>query len=165
MPATLRRSGIEPALLRRLLGLAAAVFPVASAATAAPGALSGSVAPHLQRATVTAAVAAGAGWIARDINANGAIVDAVSHEPSAGDTADAILPSSPQVRAPIKSRPRRSGSSTISARTSPLKAAPQIPAHSGSSSLPRLQLAQTRCISVAKPARTTWLQGSARWNT
>ncbi|MGO8724895.1 MAG: hypothetical protein ACLQRM_19515 [Acidimicrobiales bacterium] len=75
-------------LVAALLGLGAATVPVASAATTQP--------PHAplgfqaHAATVTAA-ASGAGWIARDLSASGALVDAVSHKPSVGDTADAIL--------------------------------------------------------------------------
>jgi hypothetical protein len=45
----------------------------------------------LHAAGATAAAAAGAGWIARDLSSNGALVDAISKRPSAGDTADAIL--------------------------------------------------------------------------
>jgi len=41
-------------------------------------------------ATVTPAEA-GAGWIARDVSRTGAVIDAYSSKPSAGDTADAIL--------------------------------------------------------------------------
>jgi len=37
------------------------------------------------------AAAAGAGWIARDMSPTGAIVDAESHQASAGDTANAVL--------------------------------------------------------------------------
>ncbi len=72
-----------------LLGLGTAAVPVASAATTQAG----SHGPRVLQAygaTMTAA-AAGAGWIARDLSASGALIDAVSHRPSAGDTADAIL--------------------------------------------------------------------------
>ena len=76
-------------LVAALLGLGAAAVPVASAAATQPGARA-LLALQAHAATVTAA-AAGAGWIARDLSANGALVDATSHKPNAGDTADAIL--------------------------------------------------------------------------
>ena len=89
MPASVHRAA-RACLAALLLGLGAVAIPVASAANAEPGA-SGSPVPHGKATMVTAAAAAGAGWIARDLSKSGAIVDAVSHKPSAGDTADAIL--------------------------------------------------------------------------
>lgn len=89
MQASVRRAA-RACLAAMLLGLGAAAVPVASAATTQPGARA-RLAPHAQPATVTEAAAAGAGWIARDLSASGALVDAVSGKPSAGDTADAIL--------------------------------------------------------------------------
>ena len=89
MPASVRRAA-RACLVAMLLGLGAAAVPVASAATAQPGAHA-LLALQDHAATVTAAAAAGAGWIARDLSNSGALVDAVSGKPSAGDTADAIL--------------------------------------------------------------------------
>ena len=89
MPATVGRRA-QAFAVTTVLGLAAAVFPIALAANVAAASNASAVA-HVQHATVTAAAAAGASWIARDINPNGALVDAVSHKASAGDTADAIL--------------------------------------------------------------------------
>jgi len=72
-----------------ILSLGAAAAPVVSRATAEQGGQASLV--HRQDPTVTTAAAAGAGWIARDLSSSGALVDAVSGKPSAGDTADAIL--------------------------------------------------------------------------
>ena len=82
MPTSVRQAA-RACLVASLLGLGA-IVPVASAATAGPGS------PARSTATVTAA-AAGAGWIARDMSASGALVDAESHLASVGDTANAIL--------------------------------------------------------------------------
>jgi len=82
MPTSVRRTA-RACLVASLLGLGA-IVPVASAAGAGPG----------SRATGAASetpAGAGAGWIARDMSARGALVDAESHQPSAGDTANAIL--------------------------------------------------------------------------
>lgn len=89
MPTFVRRVA-RAWLVTMLLGLGAAAVPVASSATIEIGSHA-SLAFQSQPATVTAAAAAGAGWIARDLSSSGAIVDAVSHKPSAGDTADAIM--------------------------------------------------------------------------
>ena len=79
-----------------LLGLGAAAMPVASAAATKPGpraplALYTAQAARTAQTTNVTAAAAGAGWIARDLSSSGALVDAISHKPSAGDTANAIL--------------------------------------------------------------------------
>ena len=92
MPASVRRAE-RACLAAMLLGLGAAAVPVASAAATKQrprGPLAARVARAAPADEVTAA-AAGAGWIARDLSSSGALVDAVSHKPSAGDTADAIL--------------------------------------------------------------------------
>ncbi len=86
MPIFVRRVG-GACLVATLLGLGAAALPVASAATT-ESQVHASV--SLQAQPVTAA-AAGAGWIAHHLSSSGALVDAISHKPSAGDTADAIL--------------------------------------------------------------------------
>ena len=68
MPATVRRRA-QACIATTVLGLAAAVLPIASAAVAAgrPARLP----CIMSNATVTAAIAAGAAWIARDINRTG----------------------------------------------------------------------------------------------
>ena len=114
MQASVRRAA-RACLAAMLLGLGAAAVPVASAATTQPGARA-RLAPHAQPATVTEAAAAGAGWIARDLSASGALVDAVSGKPSAGDTADAILALVAATAASI-TRPRAPGLSTPLAET------------------------------------------------
>jgi hypothetical protein len=86
MPTFVRRTG-RACLVATLLALGATAVPAASAnATEA-----GTHASVSHRAQPVTAAAAGAGWIARDLSSGGAIVDAISHKPSAGDTADAIL--------------------------------------------------------------------------
>ena len=76
---------LRACLVASLVGLGAAV-PMGTA-VAATRAFSSARSPHQ---AVTAA-AAGAGWIARDLSPNGALVDAESHKPSPSDTASAIL--------------------------------------------------------------------------
>ncbi len=89
MPVFVRRAG-RACLVATLIGLGAVAVPVASAATTQSGAHT-SLALQAQPPTVATAAAAGAGWIARDLSPSGALVDAISHKPSAGDTANAIL--------------------------------------------------------------------------
>ena len=88
MSIFVRRAG-RACLAVTLLALGAAAVPVSPAAMA-QSAVHASV--SIQAQTVTAAAAAaGAGWIRRDLSSNGAVVDAISHKPNAGDTADAIM--------------------------------------------------------------------------
>jgi hypothetical protein len=86
MPSSVRWAA-RACLAASLVGLGAATVPVASAAATESG-TGVPLGAHLVRVT---SAAAGAGWIARDVSSTGAIVDAYSHKPSAGDTADAVL--------------------------------------------------------------------------
>lgn len=80
MPGYVRR-GAAACLVASLLALGTAV-PIAAAGATGSGSHTAG--------TVTAAQA-GAGWIARDMSVNGALIDADSHLASPGDTANAIL--------------------------------------------------------------------------
>jgi hypothetical protein len=64
--------------------------PIASAGPAAPASRA-SNRSHSATVTTLTVAQAGAGWIARDLSSSGALVDAESHLPSAGDTSNAIL--------------------------------------------------------------------------
>jgi len=70
-----------------LLGLGAATVSACSAATSG----SSTLPPSASHTTGVSPAAAGAGWIARDVSSTGAVIDAISHKASAGDTADAVL--------------------------------------------------------------------------
>ena len=70
---------------------AAVPLGVAGATGSSSRAVTDSAASLALRATAVSAAQAGAGWIARDLSASGALVDAETHLPSAGDTTDAVL--------------------------------------------------------------------------
>lgn len=86
MHTPVRRAAFA-SLVASVLALGVAV-PVASVAAAAPG--SRALRPHTAPAAVSVAAAA-AGWIARDLSANGALIDANSKKASVPDTSNAIL--------------------------------------------------------------------------
>ena len=87
MPTSVRRAA-RTCAIASLLALGTAV-PAAAAAGSARAPVA--VAARVQSITTASVAAAGAGWIARDFSPSGALVDAGSHQPSAGDTANAIL--------------------------------------------------------------------------
>ncbi|MFZ2057787.1 MAG: hypothetical protein WAV54_10335 [Acidimicrobiales bacterium] len=89
MPASVRRAE-RACLAAMLFSLGAAAVPVASAGATEQRPLAPLAARAGPADEVTAA-AAGAGWIARNLSSSGALVDAISHKPSAGDTAEAML--------------------------------------------------------------------------
>ena len=90
MPASVRRVARAFVAVPLLaLGIA---LPVASAAASQGGAGSSQrVASLGSEAVAVTPAAAGAGWIARSMAANGAVTDSYSHIASAGDTANAVV--------------------------------------------------------------------------
>ncbi len=91
MPISVRRVALACSALS-LLFLGVAV-PLAPAGATGAGSLTARTTGthHSASAASVSTAAAGAGWIARDLSPNGALVDAESHLANPGDTANAIL--------------------------------------------------------------------------